>query len=447
MNKIKNLSETAFLKLLFAFFTGAFLIAAVCMPDRAEMFTGLWKIISGPSKISTNYFAVGGYAATFLNMGLVALICLGLYCIPGAVVNNVSTLAYLLTLGFGSWGIHVLNVWPSFLGVALYALAKKEKLGTLVNAMLFSTGIAPLISELLVRYPHAEVVGFNLPGLGMAMLIGLLIGFFLPAGLAHSPKVHKGFDLYSAALPIGMTAFFLQATLYKTMGVTLPAAPSADTLQVASQMTVNIFCISLFSLCILFAFLLGCKPKDYWKLLTDPATVTNFSSTYGNATFLMNVGVYGLFILGYYNLVGATFNAITFGIIFCMLACCNSGSHPGNVWPIMLGYVVASFVFGWLSSLAGGTFSGAINAQAICVGLCYANGLSPIADKYGWRYGFVAAVMHYLLVTSVPTLHGGYCLYNGGFTAALICILLVPELERFFRTKEERQAARLEGKH
>jgi len=42
----------------------------------------------------------------------------------------------------------------------------------------------------------------------------------------------------------------------------------------------------------------------------------------------------------------------------------------------------------------------------------------------------------------VPNLHGGYCLYNGGFTAALICLILVPELERFARTKLERRAAR-----
>ena len=109
----------------------------------------------------------------------------------------------------------------------------------------------------------------------------------------------------------------------------------------------------------------------------------------------------------------------------------------------MLGYIVASTVFGWLSPLAGGSFSGAVNAQAIVVGLCYANGLSPIADKYGWRFGFLAAVMHYVLVTSVPTLHGGFCLYNGGFTAALICVILVPSLERFAKTKEERKAARL----
>ena len=447
MKKIKNLSEASFLKLLFAFLTAAFLIAAVCMPDRGTMFSGLWKILTLPSKVSTNYFAVGGYAATFLNMGLVALLSLGLFLVFKGTPNNVSTLAFILTLGFGSWGINILNIWPTVFGVMVYCLVKKEKFGANVNAMLFSTGIAPLITDLLIRYPHAEVIGFNLPGLGMALLVGFVIGFFLPAGLAHSPKVHKGFDLYSAALPIGMTAFFLQATLFKTMGVSLPAAPDAATLQVASPVIVNTFCCVVFGLCIVFALLLGCKPKDYWQLLSDPALVNNFSSTYGNATFLMNVGIYGLFILGYYNLVGATFNGVTFGVIFCMLACCNSGSHPGNVWPIMLGYVVSSVVFGWLSTLAGGTFTGAANAQAIVVGLCYANGLSPIADKYGWRYGFVAAVMHYLLVTSVPSLHGGYCLYNGGFTAALICLILVPELERFFKTKEERKEARLAKKH
>ena len=446
MKKIKNLTESNFLKLFFGFLTVCFLIAAVCMPDRNQMFTGLWQILSQSNKISANYFAMGGYAATFLNMGLVGLACLLLFIVFKGTPNNVSTLAVVLTIGFGSWGINILNMWFSVLGVVVYGLVKKEKMGGLVNAMLFSTGIAPLITDLLIRYPNAETIGFNWLGLGLALLVGLVIGFFLPAGLAHSPKVHKGFDLYSAALPIGMTAFFLNATLFKTMGVALPKALSdldPSSMQVASQATVNIFCCIVFGLCIVFAFLLGCRPKDYWKLLTDPALVTNFSGTYGNATFLMNVGVFGLFILGYYNLIGATFNGITFGIVFCMLATCNSGSHPGNVWPIMLGYFLASVVFGWISPLLGGNFTLPINAQAICVGLCYANGLSPIADKYGWRYGFIAAVMHYLLVTSVPTLHGGYCLYNGGFTAALICLILVPELEKFFKTKEERKLSKV----
>ncbi len=442
MKKIKALSEGEFLKLFFALIAAAFLVGAVCMPDRASMFSGLMTIISNPGKVSTNYFALGGYAATFLNMGLVTLICLGLFIVCKGTPNNVSTLAVLLTAGFGSWGINILNIWPTILGVVIYSLVKKEKLGGLVNAMLFSTGIAPIISDLLVRYPNSEVVGFNLPGLLIALAVGFVIGFFLPAGLAFSPNVHKGFDLYSAAVPIGMTAFFLNATLYKTLGVALPAAPVAETLQVASAGIVNIFCGVVFGLCVLFALAMGCKPMDYWKVISCKDRVASISSTYGTAAFLMNVGIYGLFILAYYNLIGASFNGVTFGIIFCMLCTCNSGSHPGNVWPIMLGYVIASTACGWLSPLVGGTFTLAINAQAIVIGLCYANGLSPIVDKYGWQYGTVAAIMHYLLVTSVPNMHGGFCLYNGGFTAALICLILVPQLEKFFKTKEQRLAAK-----
>ncbi len=439
MKKIRNLSEASFLKLFFAFITAAFFIAAVCMPDRANMFTGLWNILTSTAKISTNYFSVGGYAASFLNTGLVALISLLLFTVFRAKPNSTSTLAFLLTLGFGTWGINSLNILPTILGVLLYALVKKEKPGNLVNAMLFSTGIAPLFSELLLRYPSTAYIGFNWLGLALTLVIGLAVGFFLPAGLAHSPKVHKGFDLYSAAVPVGMMAFLLNATLFKTMGLDVDALSASGDLAVTGRLIANIFCGSVFGLCVIFALLLGCTPKDYWRLLCNKVEKVSFSATYGNAAFLMNAGVFGLFILAVYNLIGAPFTGITFGVIFCMLACCNSGSHPGNVLPLVLGYVAASAACSWLSPMLGGSFTCAINAQAICVGLCYANGLSPITDKYGWRWGFAAAILHYLLVTSMPKLHGGFCLYNGGLTAAITCLILVPILEHHFRTKSERK--------
>ena len=443
MNKIKNLSESSFLKLFFGLLSACFVLAAFFMPDRAQMLSGLWQIMSNPLKISTNCFVVGGYAATFLNMGLVGFAFLGLFLLLKATANNVSTLAFLLTVGFSSWGITVLNIWPTILGVVVYCLVKKEKLSANVNAMMFSTGIAPLISDLLVRYPNAETVGFNLAGIVVTLLVGIVIGFVLPAGLTHAPQVHKGFDLYSAAVPVCFIAFFLNAMLYKTIGIALPAAPGADTLAVENQLAVNVFCILVFGACIAVALLLGCKPKDYLKLLKSENHVTNISGTLGKEVFLMNAGVFGLFLLAYYNAIGATFNSVTFGLVFCMVCTCNSGSHPGNVWPIMLGYVVGSTVFGWLSALAGGSYAMAINAQAIAIGLCFANGLSPIVSKYGWFWGMVSAIMHYLLVTSVPNMHGGYCLYNGGFTAAVICVLLVPVLEKFVKTKAEKKAAKV----
>ena len=451
MKKLNQWQEAKFLRLFFACLSACFLIAAFFMPDRSTMFTGLWKLLSGTCKISTNYFAQGGYAATFLNMGLVGVICTALVCLPGAKPNNVTTLGVILTIGFGSWGINPLNMVPTVLGVCLYALVKKEKLGAVSNAMLYSTGIAPLISDLLFRYPGTEYIGFNGLGIALAIFIGLVIGFFLPAGMAHAPNIHKGYDHYSAAVPIGFTAFFLRSALYTVLlGQKTSELSTMAALDVASWMNTNIFCLILFALCIVFALLMGCTPRDYWNLMKDSGHGVCFSTKYGNATFLMNVGVFGLMILGYFNLAGAldgrnVWTGMTFGIVFCMLSTCNSGSHPRNVLPIMLGYIISSYLFAWLGKLLGNdSFALTIGNQSILIGLCYANGLSPITGKYGWGYGMLAAGLHYLLVTAVPDMHGGFCLYNGGFTAALICLLFVPQLERFCRTKEERKAAKME---
>lgn len=436
MKKWKTLSESDFLKAFFAVFTAAFLLGAVAMPDRSSMFSGLWQILSQPCKIPTSYFGLGGYAATLLNMGLVSLICLGLFVLLKGEMNAVSTLAVILTVGFGSWGINILNIWPTIAGVCLYCALKKKPLKANVNAMLFSTGIAPLITELLIQYPAAEYLGFNLPGGVLAVVAGLAIGLLVPAGLSHSPNVHKGYDLYSAALPVGMIAFLIQAALFKNLGVELPGVPA--TLSVASRGIANGFCIVVYLLAIAAALAMGCTPGKYWKFITSGKRVASVTTTCGNDVFLMNFGVFGLFILGYYNLVGASFNGVTFGVMFCMLSTCNSGSHPGNTWPMMVAYLVSAPVCGWLSGLAGGSYANTIASQSILVGACYANGLSPIVDKYGWKLGLLSGVLHFVLVTSVPNMHGGFCLYNGGFTAAMICLILMPVAEELLQTKEQK---------
>ncbi len=437
MKRLNELSEYAFLKLFFLFFSSFFLVAAFFMPDRQEMIPGLFRIFSNPTLSGTSFFNVGGYSATFLNMALNGYICTAFFWIPGKRPLHAATLVTILTTGFGAWGIHIVNMWPTMLGVLLHCIVKKDRIGEHANAFLFSTGLAPFMSELMLRYPNPDVTGFSLQGILLAVLVGGIAGFFVPAGLDNSPSVHKGFALYSAALPVGMIAFLIQGALYKAMGVDIPG-PTTD-LSMVSPTIVNTFCILLFGSCIILAFLIGCRPKDYWDLLRDPDQTMDFAACNGNGAFLMNVGVYGLFILGYYNLIGAPFNGITFGVIFCMLSTCNAGSHPFNVWPIMLGYAVASQLFQHLSPFFDSNFTQFLHSQSIVVGLCYANGLSPIADKYGWFYGMLAAMMHFCMVTTVPELHGGMCLYNGGFTAALVCLLMVPGLERHFRTKHERR--------
>ncbi len=441
MKRLNTLSNNVFLKLFFTYFSLFFLVAAFFMPDRTDMIPGFWRILSNPTKASTNFFSVGGYAATFLNMGLVGLICTGLYCIPGEKGDHAAVLVTILTPSFASWGIHVLNIWPTIFGVMLYCVLKKKPLGNYTNAMLFSTGLAPIISELMLRYPDHTTIAFTPTGIFLSLVVGLFIGLFLPAGLDHSPRVHKGMAIYSAALPVGMTAFLLQGFLYKAIGVDIPEA--VGDIHVASSIIVNGFCLAMFLSFVLIARGMGVRLKDHFTFMLDPDHVKCVTASYGNGIFLMNAGLYGMYILLYYNIIGAEFNGITLGIIFAMLSTCNAGSNPGNVWPIMTGYAIASKFSQFLSHFAGGTFSQPLHSQAMMVGLCFANGLTPISDTYGWRYGLFAAILHYYMVTTVPNLHGGFCLYNGGFTAALVCILLIPPLEHHFRPKKERLSQKL----
>lgn len=439
MKRLNQCSKHDFIRLFFALCTLALFVAAVLCPDRAQMFDGLKDLLTHTCKVPKNTFACSSFAGAFLNSALVSLACTLLYCLPGAKAAAPSVLGFLLTMGFGFWGVTVLNMWFGVLGVLVYCVVKKEAPGKHVNSMLFSTALAPLYTDLLLRYPGLSEHSFSWAGLGYAVAVGVVVGFLIPASLSHSPKTHKGYSLYSAAMTVGMLSFFLRAILYTLPKVEIPGGNPAETMQIASASAVNIFCIALFAVCVVVALLMGCRPKDYWRLLKHSGHGVDYIDAFGNATFLMNVGIYGLFIVAYYNLIGANFNAVLLGCVLCMLAGVCSGSHPGNVWPCMLGYAIMSF---GMKAIVGADYSLTINAQAIAIGLCFCSAMSPIAGSYGWFWGTVASMLHYMIVTCVPDLHGGFLLYNGGFTACLVCMTFVPVLEHFCKTKAERLEAK-----
>lgn len=425
--------------------SAAFLIAAVLLGlDDGAMFSGFAQILMSPAQLTKDYFEVGSVSGAFLNVALVGFACTAMAFLPGAAVNGLTIAAYFLTTGFSFWGINFLNMWPFFLGVMLHALARRESFAKYVNLAMFSTALCPLASELLLRYPESgEPRGVTLTGVVLMLAVGMLIGFLTPAMAAHSPSVHKGYDLYSAALPGVLLGLFAVAVLYKSLGHAVPEI--AATLGESHPAVVWGFCAVFFGLCVLAGWQLnGRSFGGYADLLRDTGHKADFAAKYGAGLAVMNVGVYGLMILAYYIFVNAIqgdalagFNGVTLGIVFCMVCFGGAGAHPGNVWPIMAGYVVFSFA---ATLCLGGVFP--VNAQAIMVGLCFASGLAPIAGNYGWWAGVLAGGMHYFLVTSIPAIHGGFSLYNGGFTSLLIAVILTPQLETFCKTKEQRLSAR-----
>ena len=198
MEKSKRFAAPeAAIRLWFWLFAAAALIAAVCMPDRGQMFAGLGRLCVLPYQSANPYFAAenGGFAGTFLNVALVCAICAAVYSLPGSKPDGVSVLAFFLTAGFAFWGITVLNIWFCFAGTLIVCLIRKVNPCTQGNVFLFSTGIAPLMTDLLIRYPGADAHGVTFFGCVLALLACCLIGLVLPAGLAHGPKMHKGYDL------------------------------------------------------------------------------------------------------------------------------------------------------------------------------------------------------------------------------------------------------------
>lgn len=426
---LRGMDAGRLLRLVMCAFTAAFLVAALVAPDVSEMLPGLGRICTLPAQLTKDYFKpeLGSVSGTMLNCALVGAVCCELMFLPNAVVNGGTVLGYFLTVGFCAYGMNILNILPLMLGVAVYAMIKKQPFGRLLNMFMFSTAVAPLITEVLFRYPNAtEVHGITPLGVLLALVLGVVVGCAMPALCAHSPGFHKGYDLYNAGPAAGFLCFLIYAVLYKVPGVEAPAIGA--NLGEGHRAFVNTFCMITFALCVVFGLLLG-GAKDYGRLFTDSGHKSDFTAKYSAGANILNMGIYGLFILLYYNLIGAKFTGATMGAVFCMLCCCCNGATPLNVFPIMLGYVI----MGLLNKAGITAFP--VNAQAIVVGLCFASGLAPISGEYGLLAGIVAGMLHYCLVTSVPAIHGGFNLYNGGFTAGIVCFIYVPVLEHFFKPK------------
>lgn len=429
MEKLRRQSSGSILRYMLSAFTLAFLIGAICAPDRSEIFAGFGRILSRPSLLTKDYFflEIGSISGAMLNAFLVGAVCCGMMYLPGAAVGGGTVAAYFLTVGFSFFGINLLNILPFILGTLVYSLLKKQPFAKNINFAMFSTALAPLVSEVLWRYPATETHGITLPGVALAILIGVVVGVAMPALCAQSALFHKGFDLYNAGPAAGFLGMLIFAIMYKAIGVEAPAI--AATLGEGNALFCNVFAIACLALCLIFGLLLNGGFRGYGRLLLDSGYKADFAAKHGVGATAINFGVYGLFIVAYYNIIGATFTGPTFGVIWCMLAFCAAGSTPLNVLPILIGYFIGS-LFG----------ANAINAQAIVVGACFASGLAPVSGQYGPVAGIIAGILHYCLVTSVPATHGGFNLYNGGFTSGLVAFVLVPVLAQFFKSRDEKNA-------
>ncbi len=441
------------------FLSLSFLIAtpiAVVFTKEWNFLQNVFHILTSPSKLVTDYFALGGLGSTFFNAAICGLIANIIIYISKVHANATTLAGYMLIIAHCFYGLNFFNMWPPFIGVLLYCFIMKKKLSENIHIAFFATALAPFVSEVLFRYSVGNfdptVVNINWIGISIAIVCGIAVGFIVLPLLPGTTAMHRGFNLYKAGLAIGMLGIFIYAFMYNTLGIDPPSAfiidnPKYYSIPLAYRGFMNVFFIILFSLTFITGFFLnGKKIKEYKKLLKCTGYGTDFIDKFGMPICLINIAIYGFAILTYLNLIfilpeifpqlpsGVGFTGATAGVVFAALTFAADGQHIRNVFPIAVGYILLFVIVVSICFVSGLDIPWTLSTQSYINGLAFATGLCPIAGKYGFKFGVIAGALSATICTVTANMHGGFVLYNGGFTAGLSALILIPLLD-FYKVK------------
>lgn len=451
---------------LFALFLSLsfFVAVPIALQMTGESMDALWeslyRIVTGPSKLVTDYFDLGSLAATLLNAGICGFACNLMILVSRTQANATTFAAYILVIAHCFYGLNFINMWPPFIGVLIYCFITKHPVRKNLHIAMFSTALAPFISDFLFSYPIGKYfpigdTGVGVVGIVLSLVFGTVAGFLVPALLPGTTAMHRGFNMYKAGLALGIFGIFVYCFLYETMGISPKGAPMGENHIYESfgnsyWLFMNLFFAVLFAVSVLLGFFLnGRSFHGYRSLLQSTGYGLDFADRFGMPLCFINFGVYGFCILAYLNLIfllpvifpmlpeGVGFTGPTVGVTFAALTFSADGQHPRNVAPIVLGYgLLFAFVCG-VCALTGMSIPWTLSTQAYINGLAFATGLCPFAGKYGWRIGVLAGLVSAIICTSTAQMHGGFVLYNGGFNAGLTALILLPVLD-FYRIEPKR---------
>jgi hypothetical protein len=421
----------------------------------AEFFSNLWSIFTGPSKLVTDYFSLGCLASTLFNAAICGLACTLIITVSRAHANSTTFAAYILVIAHCFYGLNFINMWPPFIGVVVYCKVKKISRRENLHIAMFSTALAPFISDFLFYYPPIssfKIGQFSVLGIFLSIAFGILSGFLVPALLPGMSAMHRGYNMYKAGLAIGVLGIFVYCFLYKTFGIAphdtgFDASSRYETFGNTYYIFMNVFFTVIFSVALVLGFLRnGRSFRNYGKLTSSSGYGLDFADKFGMPLCLINFGIYGFCILVYLNIIfwlptvfpflpeGVGFTGPTVGVTFAALTFSADGQHPKNVAPIALGYTILFALVCSICLITGADIPWTLSTQAYINGLAFATGLCPIAGSYGFKYGVISGLVSAIICTSTSAMHGGFVLYNGGFNAGLAAIILIPIFD-FYKIK------------
>ena len=404
-------------------FTGVFLLFIGSLSNTpTDNWSGLLTILTSPSNLLTDYFALGGFGSAFINVGILTLLSVLLAYRHKVILNGPLFASILTVTGFSFFGKNLYNSISIILGVYLYAVFVNKPFSQYIMIGLFGSALSPVVSYITfgMRFPL-------LIGILLGNLAGIAIGLLLPPLAAQTLVFHRGFTLYNIGFTSGLIAMTFTAVLRLFSYLIVE-----NTLVFNEYHFPLIWIIfGFFSLTVGIGFYYNSFRLSGIREIFDSSgkLTTDFIANSGIGATLINMGLVGLMLSSYVLLVGGQLNGPVIGAILSAVGFSAFGCHLKNSFPILVGIFIASLF---------GTFH-EITSTGMLVAAVFETGLAPISGFYGSFYGVIAGVLHIALVHNVSTLHGGLNLYNSGFSTGFVAGILVPILDNFTAVRKEKK--------
>lgn len=387
-------------------FALALMVMGLLLDDPRNILPGIWTILCSQDVLITDYFALAGPGAAFVNAGLVTLCALGLKLLVREPINGFSIVDVGLMAGFSLFGKNILNIWPIILGTWLFSRLKRQPFRKFLSVALLATSLSPLVSFAGLNS------GWDAPVLGA--LLGMLVGFVAVPLSNYTYRIQNGMNLYNMGFSCGLLAMVIvplmtamghppQRANYWATGYNLPLG-----------IAMGVLCVVL----IAAGLLVGGRGvlKQYGCLVrTSGRSPSDYLRMFGPGATLINMGVNGAISTALILLTGGDLNGPTVGCIFTVIAFSAVGKHVRNIVPIMLGVLLGSLVFHF-----------SINDPAVQMAALLCTTLAPISGCFGWPFGLLAGFLHSALVLEAGSVAEGINLYNNGFSGGLLAIVLYP---------------------
>ncbi len=398
-----------------AVFPVAFLLFGIyeMIKGNGNLGEGLLQIVMSPTILITDFMEVGGVGPAFVNAATVAFFNLYLLKRFKMRINGLLIAAFMTVLGFSFFGKNIVNIIPIYIGGYLYAKYQKIPMKNVILVIMFSTALAPIVSEIIFS-------GF-MPieyGYALGISVGVLIGFIIVPLSSHMLRFHDGFNLYNIGFTAGIVGTVFTSIL-RSFDITVEPE---NILYLKQNNELAALLIFLFGYMIAAGIYINRNVlKEYVRILKYRGrTITDFTQLVGYGMTFFNMGVMGLLSLFYVLALGGVLNGPIMAGIFTISGFAAFGKHPKNCFPIVAGVMLAGYFIGMDFSSTG-----------FLISALFSTTIAPIAGTYGPGIGVVAGMLHLALVTNIGVVHGGINLYNNGFSGGLVAGFLVPIIDAF----------------